>query len=667
MKKEKQSHWWEREPWRMIQTNLRETDMRDLDAAAYVKQMEDFNATVAMLSFGGIQANYETRLADHPINPYLGETCLKEVVDLCHSRGIRVIARVDFSKIHRDVYERHPQWAYRTAEGNIVDYNGNIHACLCGGFQQKKAFEIVAEIIENFDVDGFFINMGGFPVTDYSYHYYGICHCRNCQNEFMRRFHLDLPEKEDMEDPVYRKYVRFKQQIVTEYQERMGRMIHRMNPEIAVEGMDFIRLESNTEYGRAPWVYDSSSTVRSVQSLTPEIRCSNPTVDYIGYFYRHVAVSKWQQELRLWQTTANFGLLDYYIMGLLDRHSDCTGYEAVKKVFAFGKQWENLFRGMRQEAKVLLISQGGYAKSKEGKGWVRALTEGHILFHEAMPEKIRDVGDLHPYQAVILAGVAMCSKRLTEAADAYVSEGGTLIVSGMTGIYMPDGEESEQLPFGCMKNAGITERSRDMISAMFLLNREEREWFPLIRETELLFFGEEYLEAEYDESAQKFFRLIPPHFYGPPELCYYTSVMEKPGLVRIPYGKGQTLHIPWNAGALYADEGYENTFGFLQGVLKRIAHLTDVEDEPFSRMVEVTVGRNSQGNMLVQLVNGTGFFGNSFFAPVPVNDIRVHVPLEQRPRQVLSLTGENVEYDWDGQLHLRVNCPNMYEGIYIEV
>ena len=54
--------WWEGRPWRLIQTNLREIDMRDIDAARYVEELRAFDATVAMINTSGIIASYPTRL-----------------------------------------------------------------------------------------------------------------------------------------------------------------------------------------------------------------------------------------------------------------------------------------------------------------------------------------------------------------------------------------------------------------------------------------------------------------------------------------------------------------------------------------------------------------------------------------------------------------------------
>ena len=52
--------WWERWPWRLVQTNLREVDMRDMDAERYVASLEAFGATVAMINTSGIVASWSS-------------------------------------------------------------------------------------------------------------------------------------------------------------------------------------------------------------------------------------------------------------------------------------------------------------------------------------------------------------------------------------------------------------------------------------------------------------------------------------------------------------------------------------------------------------------------------------------------------------------------------
>jgi len=162
--------WWVNRPWRMIQTNLREIDMRDMDAERYASELQAFKATAALFNTAGIIASYPTRLPFHYQSPYLQGDSLADVIEACHRAGIRLLARTDFSKVRRPIYEMHPEWAYISPKGEIVDYNGDIHACINGDYQQHYAFEIIRELITEYDVDGIFFNIFGanFDAQRYS-------------------------------------------------------------------------------------------------------------------------------------------------------------------------------------------------------------------------------------------------------------------------------------------------------------------------------------------------------------------------------------------------------------------------------------------------------------------------------------------------------------------
>jgi beta-galactosidase GanA len=242
--------WWLEIPWRMIQTNLRQIDMEDINAESFVEDLKKFDATVLLLNTAGIIASYKTNLKFHFQSEYLHGDSLRKIVDTCHKAGIRVIARTDFSKIRRPIYEQHPEWAYRTAEGKIVDYNGDVHACLNGAYQHDYLFEIVKEAVKEINPDGIFCNMAGFQVRDYSYNYHGICHCDSCKKLFRERFALELPKAEDLKDPAFRKYKVFQRERIAKHNERLYQHIKGLNPDLAVNGYDIQRMESNTEYKR---------------------------------------------------------------------------------------------------------------------------------------------------------------------------------------------------------------------------------------------------------------------------------------------------------------------------------------------------------------------------------------------------------------------------------
>ena len=140
-------NWWTNYPWRMVQTNLRETDMEDINAEKYASDLADFGATVVLLNAAGIIASYDTELDFQTKSAYLHADSLSQIIDACHKRGIRVIARTDFSKVRYELYKKHPEWAYRTKDGNIVSYNGDVHVCPNGDYQQKYMFEILKEVL----------------------------------------------------------------------------------------------------------------------------------------------------------------------------------------------------------------------------------------------------------------------------------------------------------------------------------------------------------------------------------------------------------------------------------------------------------------------------------------------------------------------------------------
>ncbi len=72
------------------------------------------------------------------------------------------MARTDFSKVRRPIYEQYPEWAYVSPAGEIVDYNGDVAVCLSGPYQQHFALNIIEGIVTTLNFNGIFFKMGGF-------------------------------------------------------------------------------------------------------------------------------------------------------------------------------------------------------------------------------------------------------------------------------------------------------------------------------------------------------------------------------------------------------------------------------------------------------------------------------------------------------------------------
>lgn len=663
--------WWESHPWRMIQTNMRQIDMADIKADVFVDELKKFNATVILINTGGIIASYQTGVEDHFQSEYLTGDSLLNVMKACKKAGIRVIARMDFSKVREPVYEKHPDWAYRTIKGEVVNYNGDVHACIAGGYQQSKAFEIIREVVETLPVDGLFINMGGFQVRDYSYNYHGICHCENCKKKFHEQFQLDLPSVEDMNDPVFRKYRVYQRDILADYKRRLEKTIHGINSDVAIDGIDFTRMESNTEYKRPLpfWQYSGSSNTRALRGIDGKMVSSNTTVDFIGFFYRHVSVNPEEQALRLWQDVANFGGIDYYIIGRLDSHMDKSGYPAIKEVFKYSADHEKEYRNIASLADVLVIRRQRWENVTEERGWIRALTEAHILFDEIQVSAIKPEDSLKKYKAVILPATESLPGWLTQKLDQYVQAGGCLIASGETGTYDENYVLYPEYPLKSMGIERVYYTRTDMVSAMLKVEGDDFDAFPSLSDKPLVYFGDDFMFAKYAASSTGYLKLIPPHWFGPPERCYYTQVTNIPGIQVNTYGKGKGIMIPWTPGQLYYRDGYANTFDLMRDVLVNLAKVPSVEAKPFTPMLEVTAGVERGGkHALVQLVNNSGHFGTSYLKPLPVRGVSLKVPLAEKPVKVISQTnGREYPFEYKGKkLLVTVDEVGAFEGLLIK-
>lgn len=663
--------WWRTYPWREIQTNLREIDMIDIRAEQVVADLQRFKATLLMINAAGIIASYPTELPYHFQSPYLTGDSLEQIIAACHAANIRVVARTDFSKVRYPLYEQHPEWAYRTAGGQIADYNGDVATCLNGDYQQHFALKIIEECLSKLAFDGIFFNMGGYQTRDYSGNYYGICHCEQCRQRFDEMFHLPLPTQENMDDPIYRKYARFKRVTQFAHKEKVYHFIHTNWPHVAIAshrefGQGFYRQESNTAMDRPlpHWQYNASDNTKWVTSSFPDMVSSNTTVDFIDFPYRHVAVSPHQQALRLAQSLANGGALDFYQMGRLDNHEDRSGYAPIQAVFHYHAAHEDSYRGLTSKATIAVL-HGPLGNVNEFRGWFRFLVENHFCF-DTMMEEVALTVPWEKYQAIVLPDFQAISDALAARLDAFVAAGGVLIASGRSGFRDEDWEPRPRPVLQSLGIRQVKEVRMDTRSCYFKFN--DKRDFPHMAESDLIYLDGPYIDAEYVEGALPQLNLIPPHWFGPPERCYYTTISDDPGYVVNAHGKGQAIYLPWLPGTLFHRQGYPNTSDFVGDLVAQVAGIAPLGGN-LSPMVEATHFHNANEYFdLVHLVNTSGHFGVSFFAPVPMHDLEVSIPYPRQPRAVRGLvSGTELAHHWaDGQLIVQVPRLGGFEAIRVE-
>ena len=202
---------------------------------------------------------------------------------------------------------------------------------------------------------------------------------------------------------------------------------------------------------------------------------------------------------------------------------------------------------------------------------------------------------------------------------------------------------------------------------------DDKTGFPRFAVTDLIYLDAPYIYCQYAPEAVQRFKLVPPHNFGPPERCYYghpmgwSGVVDRPGFVVHPYGQGQAVYIPWLPGTLFHRQGHTNTADFAADLLQHVAGIAPVGGN-LSPMVEVTRFESREGGtQLVHLVNSSGHFGTTFYAPVPMRDVNVVLPCAAKPSRVTGLvSGEPVPATFeDGTLSITVPQLDLFEAVQI--
>jgi hypothetical protein len=594
--------WWMNEPIRLVQTNLRETDDA-LDPKHLVQQLGEFPANVLLMGMGGIAAHFPSKVESHYVSPYIppGHDTFGEVLKEAHAHKIRVIGRFDFSKVAKPIYDAHPDWFFRKANGEPATYNGLYATCINGAYYREQTLKILGEALERYDVDGLFFNAPGQPASDYSGNRYGMCNCDSCKTRFQALYHRPLPSTPDAD------YNRFIAASALEITKNFAELIHSKRPNAGFftytqDYVDGTTSESNTAIGRGLpfWPYSASESVGRARDNQPSKMPINLSIGFVDIPYRFSSVSPAEIQIRLYQNMAHGSGPAFVVVGTLDQE-DRTGILAARPAFKFNADHEELYVGQESAARVLLLSGGrGGGGQDSYRGFFRILTEQHIPFAvSANLELLKS----RKFDLVIAPDGGPAGL------DDYVQEGGRLLIAGAREPAISMGR--------------TVKRWTDTRSAYFRIR--DHAMFPSLKDTDLLFLDGEYLELE--PAGKSALTLIPPSMFGPPEKVHIDRIeTEKPGLLLADRGKGKIAYLPWDIGGLYYQLSSLSNAGLVADLIDHLLPNGRQLKSNAHPLVEMTLMNQPKRNRtIVHLVNMSGHSGTAYFSPLPMRDIEVQV------------------------------------------
>lgn len=646
--------WWNRTPIRLIQTNLREIDVL-MDQDAYMKTIEDASANVVLINVGGIVANYPTDLPFHYRNPLMKGDFTGDMVRKLHKKGLKVLGRLDISKINEALAAKKPEWLYVSTNGKNVNFNGQVHTCINGGYQQQYSFEILKEVIGKYNLDGLFFNMPGYQTSDYAGVYHGICQCENCKKRFYDSTGLTLPVKQDINDPVFIKYDAFRKATAEELFLKMGRAIKNQNPKLIIStytdvGVDMTRSESSSWLTDAyEWNYFSTDHVKRVLGSYKDRAPSNLLQYFLAIGYRHIATSPNISRVWVLENMLNGAPLDVYVIGTLANQEDRRFIPIMNDIYAFHKRNEKLFTNLDQVSKVALVR----GSTDEYRGLIKLLSEEHIMFDVIEPKAIgteRMPKKLETYDAVILGGVNEMDDDLIMQLDDYVKKGGKIMATGFTstrdGIGNPTnrirlkslGTNPEYTFFSKAKSTYLTITNEDKAA----LGKNE------FADFDLMMVYTDFLQCKPAGNARGNMRLLPATKFGPPEKCYYdkSEITNFPGIISNDYGKGKTVFIPWQIGAQYYSKAHYAHKTLFVSALENILKISRTIVTDASPLIEMFWLSNRNGSFeWIGMLNQSGQLGASLLAPIPIHNTSIRFkPAKPVTKIKLMRSGASVNF-----------------------
>lgn len=635
-----QPGWWMNEPIRWVQTNLRETDA-GLDPRHLVEQLAAMRANVVLMGMGGICAYYPAKVPFHYPSAYLpaGQDTFGSIVREAHARKIRVVGRFDFSKTQKAVYDAHPEWFFRKADGSPVVYNGLYSTCINGGYYREQAMKILTEGLERYPVDGLFFNMFGNQSTDYSGRPVGLCHCSACKRKYWDEYHREPP---DRPDEVYREFL---DNSAKEVSRAIGALIEEKRPGAGYfnymqEFTDGIMSESNTAVNRPLplWPYATSEHVNRARTSEPDKMAVDLNMQFVDYPWRFATVPAGEIQRRMWQALAHGGALTFEVNGTLDLQ-DRQAYEAARPIFQWAAEHQREYLGLHSDARVLVLrgADRGRASEESYRGVFRLLSEEHIPF--AVSNNLEWMG-AHPYDLVIATDWA---PRLL---GRYVEQGGRVLIL------------SAKVPeFAVAPVVGTTAGLQGYVRV------RDHAAYPSLASTDLLLLDGAFTELA--PSGPATLTLVPPSMIGPPEKIHVDMKdTNTPAVVAQALGKGRVTWVPWDLGTLYyrlSLTAHAGLFRDLVGsLLPRRQLVTNAHP-----LVEMTL-MDRDGETQLHLINLSGHSQTATFAPIPMEAIAVEVEGVYRTARTVRQPGVLKVEVRDGHTHFTVPRLVDYELVTLE-
>jgi len=704
-----QSGYWYQKPLLIQQTVLREIDAVNYDTDVVVNYLKETGCNTLVINAGGIIDFFQNPLPASNVNQFMGSRdILDEITKACHNEGIKVIGRVDFRGVKKDVYKRFPDWFSLDADQNPRQLGYTrpqlYSSCYKGHYRNEHAEEFIGYIMENYALDGIWHNSIGVG---------GICYCHRCREAYETAAGRALPLLGSASETDLDRYMVWKTQAADQHMTRMKEVVKsfgkdkvysaevwgkfdvtgRINSGIdlynARDHFDFLVcvafLMPNSARASYKDLSYAHTTIKFLKSLAPE---KEAVILYGGNGTRHrmVAEPPLDAKIWLWEMLAAGGRFwNCYFTDVPSITHDRRNADNQSEAYNFVRKHVDLF-----EQHVPVANVGIYysrptrlsysVASKEGdsfdlsiRGVEYVLMENHIQYDYISDDPHITMESLQKYKLVILSNTRCMSDVEIEVLKNYVQKGGNLIATYETSLYDVDGNERQDYGladlFG-VHYTGLKENTR-MDNYQFILNRDH----PIVKDdsphTELLLTAGYTLLSKPIQGVDVICTHVPTIHNQPPDLSWVEDFStEFPTIVQNNYGEGSVIYFANQPDVIAYENGHQDVRNLLYRSIKLLVDdkMIVESDAPESVHISLTKSRIKSEEYILSFVNTSSGPVRPIRSLIPIKDIHTKLKLKSNSLdnyEVLRSQGE-CRMTIDGE-YLSVHVSNLVDFCAIHI
>lgn len=623
--------WWQK-PLRVIQPNLQVRDTQLINPQKLADQMIEMGANTMVFNVGGIYAWYHTDVAFHTENEFLAAgDLLHEVIEACHERDIRFIARFDFSKAEDRIYLQRPQWFVRDSHGESKTVGSKrpgqwsllMSTCINSAYRNEAvAIPVLDEVMTKYKIDGIFFNAPGFIP----------CYCEGCRKKYRTIYDQELPTDpqhydkswastcmRDNMDKIY-DFIKAKNK---EMPMILYYNLYRDNLYDRAETTDMLCTEPqdvlSLGHKEIPEFWKPALSIKLGRSLRDR---PNPfgIVHYSpGMDWRHTGLPSAEYLFWLSQIPAHGGQIWHSLTGIPDTIGDKRIIKTVSILNDMVKKVEEEMDGALSLSQVAIM----WNADRSAEGWADGLINKQIPF-DVLLEVQATVDQLQNFKVIIIPDKFSYTQVFVDNLSAYIQQGGNVIVEGkvpnqfielfqMLGIDN-DVYTSESLIASYLRFEGINNPLQNNLE-----------------ETELIAHRGNVVYCTAKDGVKVLATLVPPFsplesVGAPPERASLpVSHSDIPLCTINNYGQGKVLFLPFSLSHLINEYKLEEHYILLSNTIDILLGEDKFIQVSNYQGLQLTVFKKEQ-HIIVNLVNGAG--RRPLSSNIPLHDITITLQLK---------------------------------------